>query len=138
MRVEPRQQVHWITHEEADALLKALPSHLALAAEYSLATILRQANVLGLPWSQIDFERRHAWIHTDQAKVKRDLAVPLMTTLWLFCGAVVTSIPGTASPIEETRCRKWWRTGPGKRRVSVPASQTFVGMICAIPGSAGM
>ena len=77
MRVEPRQRVRWITHEEATNLLAALPSHLALAAEFSLATGLRQANVLGLQWAQIDLERQHAWIHADQAKAKRDLAVPL-------------------------------------------------------------
>lgn len=77
MREEPRQRVRWITHQEAANLLAALPPHLTLAAEFSLATGLRQANVPGLQWAQIDLERQHAWIHADQAKAKRDLAVPL-------------------------------------------------------------
>ena len=79
MRVEPKQRVRWITQEEARGLLAALPGHLALAAEFSLATGLRQSNVLGLQWGQIDLDRHHAWIHADQAKAKRDLAVPLNT-----------------------------------------------------------
>jgi integrase len=77
MRVEPRRRVRWITQEEAARLLAALPAHLAPAAEFSLATGLRQANVLGLRWAQIDRERQHAWIHADQTKAKRDLGVPL-------------------------------------------------------------
>jgi integrase len=46
-------------------------------AEFSLATGLRQSNVTHLEWSQVDLGRRLAWIHADQAKGKRDLAVPL-------------------------------------------------------------
>jgi len=46
-------------------------------AEFSLATGLRQSNVTHLEWSQVDLGRRSAWIHADQAKGKRDLAVPL-------------------------------------------------------------
>ena len=57
MRVEPKSRVRWITHEEATNLLVALPAPLALAAEFSLATGLRQANVLGLQWAQLDLER---------------------------------------------------------------------------------
>lgn len=77
MRVEPKKRVRWITREEAKRLVAALPSHLRAAAEFSLKTGLRQGNVLGLQWSQIDLNRRHAWIHADQAKGKRDLSVPL-------------------------------------------------------------
>jgi hypothetical protein len=57
MRVEPRQRVRWITHEEATKRLAALSAHLALAAEFSLASGLQQANVLGLQWAQIGLER---------------------------------------------------------------------------------
>jgi len=77
MRKEPDRRVRWITREEAAGLLDALPAHLADAAEFSLATGLRQANVLGLQWSQIDLRRRSAWIYADQSKGKRDVAVPL-------------------------------------------------------------
>lgn len=77
MRVEPKKRVRWLTREEAVRLLSELPAHLADAAEFALATGLRQSNVLGLEWSQIDMQRRTAWIYADQAKGKRDLPVSL-------------------------------------------------------------
>lgn len=46
-------------------------------ASFSLETGLRQANVTGLQWSQLDVTRRCAWIHPDQAKARRAIAVPL-------------------------------------------------------------
>ena len=44
---------------------------------FTLATGLREANVTGLEWSQIDLGRRTAWIHPDQAKARKAIAVPL-------------------------------------------------------------
>ena len=46
-------------------------------ATFSLATGLRRANVTGLLWSQVDLEKRVAWIHPDQAKARRAIPVPL-------------------------------------------------------------
>nr|WP_240905584.1 tyrosine-type recombinase/integrase [Thiorhodococcus mannitoliphagus] len=46
---------------------------------FSLSTGLREANVTGLEWSQVDLERRVAWIHPDQAKARRAIGVPLNT-----------------------------------------------------------
>ena len=80
MRVEPKQRIRWLTRQEAARLLDQLPEYLANAAEFSLATGLRQRNVFDLEWKQIDSERRCAWIYADQAKGKRDIAVPLNTT----------------------------------------------------------
>ena len=44
---------------------------------FSLETGLRRANVVGLEWSQVDLVRRTAWIHPDQAKARKAIAVPL-------------------------------------------------------------
>ncbi len=74
---EPKRRVRWLTQEEADTLLAELPKHLAQMARFSLATGLRQRNVADLDWSQVDLERRIAWIHPDQAKARRAIAVPL-------------------------------------------------------------
>ena len=49
-------------------------------ASFTLATGLRAANVTGLSWEQVDLERRLAWIHPDQAKARRAIAVPLNGT----------------------------------------------------------
>jgi integrase len=46
-------------------------------AEFSLATGLRDSNVTGLEWTQIDLSRATAWIHADQAKAGRSITVPL-------------------------------------------------------------
>lgn len=74
---EPTRRVRWLTREEAQQLIALLPKHLAAMARFSLETGLRQANVTGLQWSQVDVIRRCAWIHPDQAKARKAIAVPL-------------------------------------------------------------
>jgi len=74
---EPKHRVRWLTHDEAASLLSELPPHLAEMARFSLATGLREANVTGLSWAQVDLERRVAWIHADQSKNQKPLPVPL-------------------------------------------------------------
>ncbi len=77
MLPEPKRRIRWLTQEEADRLLSELPEHLAEMARFALATGLRRANVTGLEWSQVDLARRLAWIHPDQAKARKAIAVPL-------------------------------------------------------------
>ena len=74
---EPKRRVRWLTHDEAARLIAELPPHLAEIARFSLATGLRDANVTGLSWAQVDLERRVAWIHADQSKNQKPLPVPL-------------------------------------------------------------
>ena len=50
---------------------------MADLAIFSLATGLRAANVTGLEWSQVDEERKLCWVHPDQAKARKAIAVPL-------------------------------------------------------------
>lgn len=38
---------------------------------------LRQANVLGREWPDVDLERRTAWVHADQPKGGEAIGVPL-------------------------------------------------------------
>jgi integrase len=77
MLSEPTRRVRWITREEAERLLTELPPHLRAMAKFSLETGLRKSNVTGLQWSQVDLVRRTAWIHPDQAKARKAIAVPL-------------------------------------------------------------
>lgn len=79
MLPEPKRRVRWLTRDEASRLITALPSHLAAMTRFSLETGLRCANVTGLQWSQVDLVRRTAWIHPDQAKARKAIAVPLST-----------------------------------------------------------
>ena len=74
---EPNIRIRWLTQAEAVLLLKQLPSHLEAMAQFTLATGLRESNVLQLEWKQIDMQRHVAWIHGDQAKGTKAIGVPL-------------------------------------------------------------
>jgi integrase len=74
---EAKRRVRWITPDQARTLLAELPEHQRAVVLFALATGLRQANVIGLEWSQVDLVRGVAWIHADQAKGRRDIHVSL-------------------------------------------------------------
>ncbi|WP_409449688.1 tyrosine-type recombinase/integrase [Candidatus Igneacidithiobacillus taiwanensis] len=74
---EPRRRIRWLTQEEAQRLLDELPEHLRDMVLFSLATGLRQSNVTGLQWTQVDLPRRVAWIHPDQSKNKKAIGISL-------------------------------------------------------------
>lgn len=71
------KRIRWLTHQEAEVLLNELPEHLKAMAQFALATGLRESNITGLQWSQIDMQRCTAWIHPDQAKAGKAISVPL-------------------------------------------------------------
>jgi integrase len=74
---EPIRRVRYHKKGQAESLLLHLPGHIAEMAAFSLATGLRKSNVTGLCWSQVDLTRRLAWIHPDQSKTRKAIAVPL-------------------------------------------------------------
>lgn len=77
MLKEPQGRVRFLTRQEAARLLAELPEHLRAMARFSLATGLRQGNVKGLRWAQVDRERRRAWVLAEEAKARRAIPVPL-------------------------------------------------------------
>lgn len=66
-----------LTQEQAKALLAELPEHMRELVLFSLATGLRQSNVLRLEWPQVNLELRHAWVQGTQSKNRRPISVPL-------------------------------------------------------------
>lgn len=74
---EEKRRIRWLTKPEVLILLRELPDHLEAMARFTLATGLRMRNVTGLKWSQLDMERQLAWIHPDQFKTRKAIAVPL-------------------------------------------------------------
>lgn len=74
---EPTRRVRFLSALQAQRLLEQLPAHLARMAAFSLATGLRKSNVTDLQWSQVDLSRCMAWVHPDQSKTRRAIAVPL-------------------------------------------------------------
>ena len=74
---EPKRRLRWLTQDEVALLFRELPQHLEAMARFALATGLRESNVTHLQWSQLDMQRRCAWIHADQAKAEKAIGVPL-------------------------------------------------------------
>lgn len=69
--------IRWITKAEAHRLLEVLPEHLSAMAAFSLATGLREMNVVRLKWSNINIAKEMAWVDAESIKNKRALGVPL-------------------------------------------------------------
>jgi integrase len=74
---EPKGRVRYLTPAQATTLLKELPGHLRAMTIFALAVGLRQANVKGLKWSQVDLGRRVAWVLADDTKGGDAIGVPL-------------------------------------------------------------
>jgi len=74
---EAEGRVRSLTLAEFGRLVNELPAHLADMAVFSVATGLRQGNVKGLEWQQVDLERKHAWIPGSKHKNGKPHAVPL-------------------------------------------------------------
>lgn len=73
----PRGRTRWLTYEEWGRLSNELPEHMRQMARFAVATGLRENNVLGIQWSQIDMRRKVAWIHPDEAKGGDAIGIPL-------------------------------------------------------------
>ena len=69
-----------LTPDQAQRLIVELPEHQREVVLFALATGLRQSNVLGLEWSQVNLDQGHAWIHGWQSKNRRPISVPLNVT----------------------------------------------------------
>lgn len=74
---EPKRRIRWLTQNEVKTLFQELPPHQQDMMLFALSTGLRQSNVVKLEWSQIDLDRKTAWIHPDQAKARKAIHVPL-------------------------------------------------------------
>jgi integrase len=75
---EPAMRIRWITRDEARRLLRELDyAPMRVITAFGFATGLRQRNILGLEWTQVDLVARRAWIHPDQAKARKPIGVPL-------------------------------------------------------------
>ena len=77
MRKEAEKRVRFLTQQEATRLLDELPEHLSYMAHFALMTGLRMNNVVRLKWSQINMEKKQAWIHPDESKSGNAIGVPL-------------------------------------------------------------
>ena len=65
----------WLTHDEADRLIRHCPPHLAALVRYALATGCRASEITGLEWNRVDLDRKTAWLN--QTKNGTPRGVPL-------------------------------------------------------------
>lgn len=70
---EPR----WLTPAELERLCGELPMHLALAARFAVASMLRMRAMLKLTWDRIDLAERRAWVPSAHQKAARTFGFPL-------------------------------------------------------------
>jgi integrase len=77
---EPKGRVRFLSREEIDALLAACEASsyppLKLAVLLGLTTGARRAEILGLTWDRVDFDRKWAWFETTKNGERR--GVPLV------------------------------------------------------------
>ena len=77
MLKEPKRRVRFLTEEEADRLMLALPEHMAPVVRYALATGCRMSEILRLDWNHVDFARRVSWLEPGTTKNGEGHGVPL-------------------------------------------------------------
>ena len=111
---EPTRRIRYLTQDQAVKLLLQLPTHLRDLAAFALATGLRRANITGLTWEQVDLPRKLAWVHPDQAKARRAIAVPLndmaMSVLRSQVGIhPVHVFTYLGKPIYQVSTKAWYR-----------------------------
>jgi integrase len=80
LRKEPRGRTTFLTVEQLQALYAALPEWWRPLMTFSLATGLRQANVLRLRWAQVDLARQRMEVEASEFKNGHDFGLPLNDT----------------------------------------------------------
>ena len=73
----PRQMAD---REEALTLFQCMPDSFKPIVIFALATGLHRSNILDLEWSQIDMQKKVAWIHPENAKAGNAIGVALNAT----------------------------------------------------------
>lgn len=77
MLKEPKRRVRFLSREEANRLMEALPGHLVPVVRFALATGCRMREILHMEWSRVDFDRRVAWLEPGTTKNGEGRGIPL-------------------------------------------------------------
>ena len=75
----PKGRLEWLTQAEWALLETCLAKwpHAQAMARFGVFTGLRWSNVTNLCWREVDMDRKVAWVHGDESKSGKPIAVPL-------------------------------------------------------------
>jgi len=76
---EPKRRVAFLTREQAEVLMAALPEKYRISVRFALLTGLRRSNVFNLTWDKVDLQRGTVIVEADEAKAGQRILVPLNT-----------------------------------------------------------
>lgn len=74
---EPKGKERFLTMDQIASLLAELPQHQRNMAEFALATGARQSAVKRLRWSEINLDKKMAWITPENSKSEKAVPLPL-------------------------------------------------------------
>jgi integrase len=87
---EPRRRVAFLTREQAEGLIAALPEKYRCPVRFALLTGLRRSNVFNLRWENVNLEKGTVIVHADEAKANQRILVPLNSQ----AKALLEAMPG--------------------------------------------
>ncbi len=99
-------RVRWLRQAEAYRLLQELPLPLRDWAEFALETGLRQANLLGLRWDQVDLQQGIVSIEGRSMKARRPHCIPLTRRAVQILEAHVGEDPTWCFVLGGRRCKR--------------------------------
>ncbi|EFV8174020.1 site-specific integrase, partial [Shigella flexneri] len=73
-------RIRWLTEEESKRLFAEIAPHFFPVVMFAITTGLRRSNVTDLEWSQVDLDKKMAWMHPDETKAGNAIGVPLNET----------------------------------------------------------
>ncbi|PKO46405.1 MAG: site-specific integrase [Betaproteobacteria bacterium HGW-Betaproteobacteria-22] len=109
---EPRGRERALTREEAARLLQELPEHQRDTVTFALMSGLRQANVLGLEWSWINFSMQYLCIPAEKSKNNSPITVHLTASMLAILKKQIGKHPSRVfsyqgKPIAAANTRAW-------------------------------
>ena len=77
IRKDINASFNWLTHKEAERVIEELPPHLQNLMKFSLATGLRETNVTGLKWKNVNLKLKYAYVEAINSKNSNSIRIPL-------------------------------------------------------------
>ena len=119
---EPRGRVMFLSRQQAEVLIAALPETYRMPVRFALLTGLRKSNVFNLQWSHVDLAQSTAVVEADEAKAGHRITVPLNKA----AVALLASLAGPREGYVWGKRNLWGNTWTAAvRRAGVPAAFRF-------------